>query len=113
MDLRESVVISNDVVKVFDMVYLNGMSLIHKSTRFRKRNMRSCVKEKSGRIEFVLESEGKTSKDVRERMLEIFKERGEGLVLKHQSAEYVLNGRNKDWIKVSQIGHLVNSLFIL
>jgi hypothetical protein len=27
--------------------------------------------------------------------------RGEGLVIKHPDASYVLNGRNKDWIKVS------------
>lgn len=26
--------------------------------------------------------------------------RGEGLILKHPDGEYVLNGRNKDWIKV-------------
>ena len=26
--------------------------------------------------------------------------RGEGLVMKHPDSEYVLNGRNKDWIKV-------------
>lgn len=27
-------------------------------------------------------------------------DRGEGLVMKHPDSEYVLNGRNKDWIKV-------------
>jgi len=26
--------------------------------------------------------------------------KGEGLILKHPDGEYVLNGRNKDWIKV-------------
>ena len=26
-------------------------------------------------------------------------ERGEGLVMKHPDAGYILNGRNKDWIK--------------
>ncbi|KAI0322809.1 DNA ligase 4 [Amylostereum chailletii] len=86
--------------KVFDLLYLNGMSLIHKSVKFRKRNLRSCVSEVPGRIEFISESEGKTAKDVRNRMDEVMANRGEGLVLKHPSAEYVLNGRNKDWIKV-------------
>jgi ATP-dependent DNA ligase len=26
--------------------------------------------------------------------------RGEGLVIKHPSAQYILNGRNEDWFKV-------------
>ncbi|RPD64440.1 DNA ligase 4 [Lentinus tigrinus ALCF2SS1-7] len=86
--------------KVFDLLYLNGMSLLHKSTKFRKRNLRSCLKEVPGRIEFITEYEGKTAKDVRRRMEDIVANRGEGLILKHPDAEYVLNGRNKDWIKV-------------
>lgn len=88
-------------VKVFDLLYLNGMSLVHKSLKFRKRNLRSCLREVPGRIEFVSEREGKTAKDVRVRMEEIMAERGEGLVLKHPDSQYILNGRNKDWIKVS------------
>ncbi|TBU42396.1 DNA ligase 4 [Dichomitus squalens] len=86
--------------KVFDLLYLNGMSLLHRSTKFRKRNLRSCLKEVPGRIEFITEYEGKTAKDIRIRMDDIVANRGEGLVLKHPDAEYVLNGRNKDWIKV-------------
>ncbi|OSD05522.1 DNA ligase 4 [Trametes coccinea BRFM310] len=86
--------------KVFDLLYLNGMSLLHKSLKFRKRNLRSCLTEVAGRIEFLTEFEGRTAKDVRRRMDEIIANRGEGLILKHPDSEYVLNGRNKDWIKV-------------
>ncbi|KAI0366989.1 DNA ligase 4 [Pilatotrama ljubarskyi] len=86
--------------KVFDLLYLNGMSLLHKSLKFRKRNLRSCLQEVQGRIEFVTEFEGRTAKDVRRRMDDIMANRGEGLILKHPDSEYVLNGRNKDWIKV-------------
>ncbi|KAI8996590.1 DNA ligase 4 [Trametes punicea] len=86
--------------KVFDLLYLNGMSLLHKSLKFRKRNLRSCLQEVPGRIEFVTEFEGRTAKDVRRRMDEVIANRGEGLILKHPDSEYVLNGRNKDWIKV-------------
>ncbi|KZT27881.1 ATP-dependent DNA ligase [Neolentinus lepideus HHB14362 ss-1] len=86
--------------KIFDLLYLNGMSLIGKSCKFRKRNLRSCLKEVKGRIEFVTEWEGKTAKDVRTRMDEVMANRGEGVILKHPDSEYVLNGRNKDWIKV-------------
>ena len=69
--------------------------------------MRSCIKEMKGRIEFTTEFEGKTANDVRLQMDLIMANRGEGLVMKHPDSEYVLNGRNKDWIKVSfiQIKH--------
>lgn len=87
-------------VKVFDLLYLNGMSLHKKSLKFRKRNLRACIKEIPGRMEFVTEFEGKTAKDIRNKMDEIMATRGEGLILKHLGSEYILNGRNKDWIKV-------------
>ncbi|KAL4066025.1 ATP dependent DNA ligase domain-containing protein [Scleroderma citrinum] len=86
--------------KVFDLLYLNGMSLHKKSLKFRKRNLRACIKEIPGRLEFITEFEGKTAKDVRHKMDEIMAARGEGLILKHPGSEYTLNGRNKDWIKV-------------
>jgi ATP-dependent DNA ligase len=76
------------------------MSLLQKSTKFRKRNLRACVAPIPGRIELVTEFEGRTAKDVRMRMQEIMNNRGEGLILKHPDSEYVLNGRNRDWIKV-------------
>lgn len=56
--------------------------------------------EIQGRIEFVNEYKGKTAKDIRTKMDEVMASRGEGLVLKHPGSQYVLNGRNKDWIKV-------------
>ncbi|KIM62592.1 hypothetical protein SCLCIDRAFT_1214942 [Scleroderma citrinum Foug A] len=86
--------------KVFDLLYLNGMSLHKKSLKFRKHNLRACIKEIPGRMEFVTEFEGKTAKDIRNKMDEIMATRGEGLILKHPGSEYILNGRNKDWIKV-------------
>ncbi|KAF8551211.1 ATP-dependent DNA ligase [Imleria badia] len=86
--------------KVFDLLYLNGMSLHKKSLKFRKRNLRACIQPVPGRMEFVVEFEGRTPKDVRQRMDEVMEARGEGLILKHPDSEYTLNGRNKDWIKV-------------
>ncbi|KAI0629298.1 DNA ligase 4 [Trametes polyzona] len=86
--------------RVFDLLYLNGISLLHKSLKFRKRNLRSCIRDIPGRIEVVSEFEARTAKDVRIRMDEIIANRGEGLIMKHPNSEYTLNGRNKDWIKV-------------
>lgn len=85
---------------MFDLLYLNGQSLLHRSTTFRKKNMRNCLKEISGRIEFAMEYKGKTAKDIRTKMEEVMAARGEGLVIKHPLSKYVLNGRNVDWIKV-------------
>jgi DNA ligase-4 len=85
---------------VFDLLYLNGQSLVHKPLSFRKRNLRHCVKEIPGRIEYAVEYRGKTAKDIRGQMDEIMASRGEGLIIKHPSSKYVLNGRNMDWIKV-------------
>lgn len=87
-------------VKVFDLLYLNGQSLLNKSLKFRKRNLKACIEEVKGRLEFTIEFEGKTAQDIRERMEVIMANRGEGLVMKHPDSEYTLNGRNKDWIKV-------------
>ncbi|KAF8920563.1 DNA ligase 4 [Mucidula mucida] len=86
--------------KVFDLLYLNGSSLLDKSTSYRKKNMRACLTEISGRIEFAIEFKGSTAADVRQKMDEVMASRGEGLVIKHPLSKYVLNGRNRDWIKV-------------
>lgn len=76
------------------------MPLIHKSVSFRKRNLRACVKEIKGRMEFIEEFEGRSIADVRKCLEGVMEARGEGLILKHPKSEYILNGRNKDWVKV-------------
>ena len=92
--------LTGNTVKVFDLLYLNGQPLINKSTKFRKRNLKACIKELQGRIELVSDFEARTAMDVRKRMEDVMTTRGEGLVMKHPDAGYILNGRNKDWIKV-------------
>lgn len=58
------------------------------------------MKELKGRLEFTSEFEGKTVADIQGRLDQIMADRGEGLIIKHLNSEYILNGRNKDWIKV-------------
>jgi ATP-dependent DNA ligase len=43
-------------------------------------------------------------------MDEVMNSRGEGLVIKHPESEYVLNGRNRDWIKVRILVGLKNEI---
>ncbi|KAF5316619.1 hypothetical protein D9619_006679 [Psilocybe cf. subviscida] len=97
--------------KVFDLVYLNGQSLTNRKTSFRKKNLRSCLTEIKGRIEFAVEFKGKTAKDIRDKMDEVMATRGEGLVIKHPLSQYVLNGRNSDWIK-DNMGETVELLVV-
>jgi ATP-dependent DNA ligase len=59
------------LVKIFDILFLNGVSLVAKTLRVRKGLMRKHVSEIHGRIEYVQEFVGKTAKDVRMRMDEI------------------------------------------
>ena len=66
---------------------------MHRSLKFRKRNLRAYVKEIKGRLEFVTEFEGTTIADVRKHLEDIVESRGEGLVLKHPNSQYVLGGR--------------------
>ena len=68
-------------VKVFDILYFNGKSLLHKSCKSRKRFLRDWVYEIQGRIEFVTEYEGKPAQDIRQRMDDVMNARGEGLVI--------------------------------
>lgn len=91
------------LVKIFDLLYLNDRSLIDKSVSSLKKNMQKYIKEIQGRIEYTTGFKAKTAKDVRDRMDTVMAERGEGLVMKHPMSQYVLNGRNNDWIKVNKL----------
>ena len=71
--------------------------------------MHKYIKEIQGRIEYTTEFKVKTAKEVRERMDAVMAERGEGLVMKHPMSQYVLNGRNSDWIKVHRLFFLAKS----
>ncbi|KAH6915882.1 DNA ligase 4 [Coprinopsis sp. MPI-PUGE-AT-0042] len=86
--------------KIFDLLFLNGQSLVHRSTAFRKKNMKAYINPIPGRIELTTEYKGKTAQDIRDRMEQVMEDRGEGLVIKHPHSKYILNGRNADWIKV-------------
>lgn len=86
--------------KVFDLLFLNGMSVLTHSIAARKANLRLCVKEMAGRVEYSKEMEGRNEKDVMEALKKVMEDRGEGLVIKHLKSQYILNGRTKSWYKV-------------
>jgi len=87
-------------VKAFDILYLNGKSLLNNSAVKRRDLLRFALKEVPGHVEHTVQWTGTTAKDIRKKMNDIMEKRGEGLVIKHPKAMYLLNGRNLDWIKV-------------
>nr|GAT46734.1 DNA ligase 4 [Mycena chlorophos] len=86
--------------KVFDVLFLNGKSLLTLALSERKRNLKALMRPVKGRFEFTTEYRGKTTDDIKMRLEQVMEDRGEGLVIKHPNAQYILNGRNNDWIKV-------------
>ncbi|KAF5391043.1 hypothetical protein D9757_003979 [Collybiopsis confluens] len=101
--------------KIFDILYLNGESLLNRTVKFRKRNMRAAIKEIKGRVGFVTEYMGRTAQEILRRLEEVLDAKGEGLVIKHPSSKYVLNDRNLDWVKIKpeHIDGMAESLDLL
>lgn len=87
------------------MLYLNGKCLTNMSVSRRKANMREAFKEVKGHCEYAIEWQAETVKDIRVMMDEVMSTRGEGLVVKHPGAKYVLNGRTNDWYKARHASH--------
>lgn len=81
--LSFDLLVDNAAVKIFDILSLNGVSLVSKTLRIRKGLMRKHVSEVQGRIEYVQEFIGKTAKDVRMRMDEIIENKSVHLVVEN------------------------------
>lgn len=60
---------------VFDLLYLNGKSLIDRSLIERKKNLRSIFKHVPGRLENVNEFPGNSVKDVQDRLRQVVEAR--------------------------------------
>ena len=88
------------LVKVFDILYLNGQSFLEKKLSARKELIRRIIRPLTGRVELPFETEGTNIKDITTALQKVVEERGEGLVIKHPASTYRLNGRVNDWIKV-------------
>lgn len=63
------------LVKVFDILFLNGRSLIKYALHVRKKLLRQWITEIKGRIEFATETEGENAKDIRASLDRILEER--------------------------------------
>jgi DNA ligase-4 len=62
-------------VKVFDILMINGKSLLERSTVSRKENLMNAVTEVKGRLQLATVWRGKAAKDVRNRMDQVMEAR--------------------------------------
>jgi DNA ligase 4 len=69
------------LVKVFDILMINGKSLLEKSTTSRKKNLQNTVRSVPGRLEIVTGWMGSTEKDVRKHMEDVMNNRSSKIIL--------------------------------
>jgi DNA ligase-4 len=61
----------SSTVKVFDILLINGKTLLERSTEGRQKNLHNTVNEIKGRLEFATSWRGRTAKDIRDKMEQI------------------------------------------
>ncbi|GAA5823391.1 hypothetical protein JCM3770_006850 [Rhodotorula araucariae] len=108
--------------KVFDILYLKGkggegQALIDKSLWQRKKLLGQLINYKQGVMEIADCAKGSTVDDIREYLMRIVEERGEGLVIKHPLSFYHLGAREVSWIKIKpdymdELGEKIDGLVV-
>ncbi|WBW74797.1 DNA repair ligase Lig4 [Schizosaccharomyces osmophilus] len=85
---------------VFDILFLNGKSLIRHSLEARYRILKKVIVRESRRMCVLSHKIGKTVGDIDKELRQTILEGSEGLVIKKPSGTYRLGERMDDWIKV-------------
>ncbi|XP_047483404.1 DNA ligase 1-like [Penaeus chinensis] len=88
----------------FDLLYLNGESLVKKSFEIRRTLLRNNFKEKEGRFIFAKNMDSTNTEDIEEFMEESLKEKCEGLMIKSLdvNAIYDIGKRSHKWLKLKK-----------
>ena len=89
------------LLRVFDILYINGKDITPYSLRERRKALERCIaKEIPGRFEIHTCKEGTRAEDIEMSLRKIVEEASEGLVLKNPRTVYSLSERNDAWLKV-------------
>jgi DNA ligase-4 len=88
------------VLRVFDILYLNGRDLTKYTLRDRRNALQKTVKPVHRRFEIHPYQEATGSTEVETALRTVVAEASEGLVLKNPRSPYRLNERHDDWMKV-------------
>ncbi|KAF9930995.1 DNA ligase (ATP) [Linnemannia zychae] len=86
---------------VFDVINMNGASIIEHSLETRKEMLDSIIlKELEGRLEILKHTTGTTEQHIVNAIDEAIMNRQEGVIVKNPKSAYIPNGRGEQWIKI-------------
>ncbi|KAG0257957.1 DNA ligase (ATP) [Mortierella polycephala] len=86
---------------VFDVLSMNGSSIINQPLSARKEMLPSIIpKQTEGRIEIMPHKVAKTEQDIINAIDVAVMGRQEGIIVKNPKSKYVPNGRGQEWIKI-------------
>ena len=88
------------VLRVFDILYLNGRDLTRYTLRDRRNALQKTIKPVHRRFEIHPYQEATNTAEVEAALRTVVAEACEGLVLKNPRSPYRLNERHDDWMKV-------------
>lgn len=88
------------LLRIFDILYLNGRDLTRYTLRDRRNALQKVIKPIHRRFEIHSFEEATTKAEVEASLRRAVAEASEGLVLKNPRSPYRLNERHDDWMKV-------------
>ncbi|KAJ5636168.1 Nucleic acid-binding OB-fold [Penicillium longicatenatum] len=86
--------------RIFDILHLNGRDLTKYTLRDRRNALQKTIKPIHRRFEILPYEEATTAAEIETCLRKVVAQASEGLVLKNPRAQYRLNERHDDWMKV-------------
>ncbi|KAF9912484.1 DNA ligase (ATP) [Linnemannia zychae] len=100
-DHSESTHKRRPMLYVFDVINMNGASIIEHSLETRREMLDSIIpKESEGRLEILKHKVGTTEQHIVDAIDEAIMDRQEGVIVKNPRSPYIPNGRGEQWVKI-------------